>query len=370
MHKLMRYIKGYEKQALLAPLFKMLEACFELFVPLVIASIIDTGIKNEDAAFIWTRCGLLVLLAAIGLASSLTAQWFSATAALGFGTALRKDLFRHIGTLSYSELDGIGTPTLVTRMTSDINQVQNGVNLTLRLDDADIALYHDNFHPQPRYIPLSQPMPLLANTPFIVTGSGKFFRNVQLDPAANLGVVKVDSDGAGYHILWGLTNEAVPTSELPAHFLSHCERIKATNGKDRVIMHCHATNLIALTYVLENDTAVFTRQLWEGSTECLVVFPDGVGILPWMVPGTDEIGQATAQEMQKHSLVLWPFHGVFGSGSTLDETFGLIDTAEKSAQVLVKVYSMGGMKQTISREELIALGKRFGVTPLASALAL
>ena len=121
---------------------------------------------------------------------------------------------------------------------------RNGGNLTLRLDDADIALYHDNFHPQPRYIPLSQPMPLLANTPFIVTGSGKFFRNVQLDPAANLGVVKVDSDGAGYHILWGLTNEAVPTSELPAHFLSHCERIKATNGKDRVIMHCHATNLI------------------------------------------------------------------------------------------------------------------------------
>ena len=133
MHKLMRYIKGYEKQALLAPLFKMLEACFELFVPLVIASIIDTGIKNEDAAFIWTRCGLLVLLAAIGLASSLTAQWFSAKAALGFGTALRKDLFRHIGTLSYSELDGIGTPTLVTRMTSDINQVQSGLNLFLRL---------------------------------------------------------------------------------------------------------------------------------------------------------------------------------------------------------------------------------------------
>ena len=133
MHKLMRYIKGYEKQALLAPLFKMLEACFELFVPLVIASIIDTGIKNGDATFIWTRCGLLVLLAAVGLASSLTAQWFSATAALGFGTALRKDLYHHIDTLSYSELDGIGTPTLVTRMTSDINQVQNGVNLTLRL---------------------------------------------------------------------------------------------------------------------------------------------------------------------------------------------------------------------------------------------
>lgn len=247
---------------------------------------------------------------------------------------------------------------------------RNGDNLTLRLDEADIAPFAANFHEKTRYIALSQPMPLLANTPFIVTGSGKFFRNVQLDPAANLGVVKIDSDGAGYHILWGLTHDAVPTSELPAHFLSHCERIKATHGKDRVIMHCHATNLIALTYVLENNTALITRKLWEGSTECLVVFPDGVGILPWMVPGTDEIGQATAQEMQKHSLVLWPFHGVFGSGPTLDETFGLIDTAEKSAEVLVKIYSMGGMKQTITREELVALGKRFGVTPLASAVDL
>ena len=133
MRKLMRYIRGYEKQAVLAPLFKMLEACFELFVPLVVAGIIDTGIKNADTVYIWQRCGLLVILAAVGLACSLTAQYFSATAALGFGTALRRDLFRHIDTLSYSELDGIGTPTLVTRMTSDINQVQNGVNLTLRL---------------------------------------------------------------------------------------------------------------------------------------------------------------------------------------------------------------------------------------------
>lgn len=133
MRKLLRYIKGYEKQTILAPLFKMLEACFELFIPLVVAGIIDTGIKNADTVYIWQRCGLLVLLAAVGLACSLTAQYFSATAALGFGTALRRDLFRHIDTLSYSELDGIGTPTLVTRMTSDINQVQNGVNLTLRL---------------------------------------------------------------------------------------------------------------------------------------------------------------------------------------------------------------------------------------------
>lgn len=247
---------------------------------------------------------------------------------------------------------------------------RNGGNITMRLDETDIAPFSADFHGEPRYITLSQPMPELANTPFIVTGSGKFFRNVQLCPAQNIGVVKVDSRGTGYHILWGLENEAVPTSELASHFQSHCVRMKITDGRDRVIMHCHATNLIALTYVLENKTDVITRKLWEGSTECLVVFPDGVGILPWMVPGTDEIGTATAGEMKKHSLVLWPFHGVFGSGPTLDEAFGLIDTAEKSAEVLVKVMSMGGMKQTISRDELIALGKRFGVTPMASALEL
>ncbi len=113
-------------------------------------------------------------------------------------------------------------------------------------------------------------------------------------------------------------------------------------------MHCHATSLIALTYVLENDTAVFTRQLWEGSTECLVVFRMALAFCRGWYPARTKSGNCTRDA--KHSLVLWPFHGVFGSGPTLDETFSLIDTAEKSAQILVKVYSMGGMKQTISRE--------------------
>ena len=111
----------------------MLEACFELLVPLVVARIVDEGIQNADLPFIWRQCGLLVLLAVVGMASSLTAQYFAAKSALGFGTALRRDLFAHINTLSHTELDRMGTPTLVTRMTSDVNQVQNGLNMTLRL---------------------------------------------------------------------------------------------------------------------------------------------------------------------------------------------------------------------------------------------
>ena len=133
MRRLLRYLKGYEKQTVLAPLFKMLEACFELLVPLVVAALVDEGIARADVPFIWSQFGLLVLLAAVGLASSVTAQYFAARTALGYGTALRRDLYHHINTLSYAELDGIGTPTLVTRMTSDVNQLQNGVNMTLRL---------------------------------------------------------------------------------------------------------------------------------------------------------------------------------------------------------------------------------------------
>ena len=133
MKKLLKYLKDYKLESVIGPLFKMLEASFELFVPLVMANIIDTGIKNADQPYIWKMCGMLILLAAIGLTCSLTAQYFSAKAAVGFGTALRNDLFRHINSLSYREIDTIGTSTLITRMTSDINQVQSGVNLVLRL---------------------------------------------------------------------------------------------------------------------------------------------------------------------------------------------------------------------------------------------
>ena len=133
MKKLLKYLKDSKLESVMGPLFKMLEASFELFVPLVMANIIDTGIKNADQPYIWKMCGMLILLAAIGLTCSLTAQYFSAKAAVGFGTALRNDLFRHINSLSYREIDTIGTSTLITRMTSDINQVQSGVNLVLRL---------------------------------------------------------------------------------------------------------------------------------------------------------------------------------------------------------------------------------------------
>ena len=133
MKKLLKFIKGYEKETVLAPLFKMLEALFELFVPLVMAAIIDTGIPGRDIGYILRMCLILVALGIIGLVCSITAQFFAAKAATGFSTKLRHALFAHIQSLSYSEMDTVGTSTLITRMTSDINPVQSGINLVLRL---------------------------------------------------------------------------------------------------------------------------------------------------------------------------------------------------------------------------------------------
>lgn len=133
MKDLIKYLRHYIKESILAPLFKMLEASFELFVPLVMAAIIDTGIKNSDKPYIFKMGMVLVGLAIVGFISALTAQYFAAKAAVGFGKELRGDLYRHINTLSYSEIDKIGTSTLITRLTADVNQMQTAVNLLLRL---------------------------------------------------------------------------------------------------------------------------------------------------------------------------------------------------------------------------------------------
>ena len=136
----------------------------------------------------------------------------------------------------------------------------------------------------------------------------------------------------------------------------------ATNGKYRVIYHAHPANIIALTFVLPLNDKVFTRELWEMATECPVVFPDGVGVVPWMVPGGKEIAVATSKLMERYDVAVWAHHGLFAAGEDFDSTFGLMHTVEKSAEILVKVLSMRGDKrQTIKVEEFRDLAKAFGV---------
>ena len=238
---------------------------------------------------------------------------------------------------------------------------RNGGNISYLLEENEVLPF---LNPTEviREIPMIFDATSLAGKYFIVTGSGKYFKNVQANPAENLGVIRVKEDGKTLQLLWGLENDAVPTSELPSHFMSHMARLEVDPEK-RIIMHNHATHLLAMSFTHDLDEKAFTRTLWQMCTECLVVFPEGVSILPWIVPGTTEIGEATAAKMKETRLVLWPQHGIYGAGKDMDEVFGLIETAEKAAEVYTYVCAQGGIKQTISDENLRLLADSFGVTP-------
>lgn len=242
---------------------------------------------------------------------------------------------------------------------------RNGGNISCILDEREVARYV-NIHLVQRTIPMNFPVPELAGRYFLVTGSGKYFKNVMKDPEGNLGIIRVAQDGAGVELLWGLANGAVPTSELPTHFMSHVERLKI-DPAHRVVMHTHATNALAMTFIHELDERKFTKTLWQMCTECVVVFPDGVGVIPWMVPGSLEIGYETARKMSTQRVVIWPQHGIFGTGATMDETFGLIETVEKAAMIYMLVAGRD-IKQVITDEQLLELARAFGVTPVPGIL--
>ncbi len=239
---------------------------------------------------------------------------------------------------------------------------RNGGNLSYRIRLEEVEAVKEDFEPK-EWQPIGTTVPKLAKEYFIVTGSGKYFRNVIIKPEDSICIIELDEKGENYRIVWGLVNGGRPTSELPTHLMNHEVKMIATGGKHRVIYHAHPTNIIALTFVLPLEDKVFTRELWEMSTECPVIFPEGVGVVPWMVPGGRDIAVATSELMKKYNLAIWAHHGMFASGEDFDLTFGLMHTAEKSAEILVKMLSMQPNKrQTITPDNFSDLAKDFNVT--------
>ena len=239
---------------------------------------------------------------------------------------------------------------------------RNGGNLSYRIRLEEVEAVKEDFEPK-EWQPIGTTVPKLAKEYFIVTGSGKYFRNVIIKPEDSICIIELDEKGENYRIVWGLVNGGRPTSELPTHLMNHEVKMIATGGKHRVIYHAHPTNIIALTFVLPLEDKVFTRELWEMSTECPVIFPEGVGVVPWMVPGGRDIAVATSELMKKYNLAIWAHHGMFASGEDFDLTFGLMHTAEKSAEILVKMLSMQPNKrQTITPDNFRALAKDFKVS--------
>ena len=240
---------------------------------------------------------------------------------------------------------------------------RNGGNLSYRLKKGEVDAIRPRLYRDTIWQPIGTEVPGLAGEFFLVTGTGKYFRNIIVDPEACLAIIEIDESGSNYRIRWGLVEGGNPTSELPTHLMNHEVKKKLTDGRHRVIYHAHTTNTIALTFVLPLEDEVFTRELWEMATECPVVFPEGVGVIGWMVPGGREIAVATSKLMEKYNAVIWAHHGMFCSGETFDLTFGLMHTIEKSAEILIKVLSMVPQKrQTISPDNFRKLEKGFHIT--------
>lgn len=238
---------------------------------------------------------------------------------------------------------------------------RNGGNLSYRVKAEEIEAVKEELSPR-EWQPIGTSVPELAREYFLVTGSGKYMRNISLKPEDNICLLEVDEKGEQYRICWGLVNGGRPTSELPSHLMNH-EVKKKVDERYRVIYHAHPANTIALTFVLPLEDAVFTRELWEMATECPVVFPDGIGVVPWMVPGGRDIAVATSKLMKDYDVAIWAHHGMFCAGEDFDLTFGLMHTVEKSAEILVKVLSMTSNKrQTITPQNFRDLAVDFKVT--------
>lgn len=230
-------------------------------------------------------------------------------------------------------------------------------NLTYLLDEDEVAELSKYFSHNPVKVPVEFDTCGLEGRYFLATRTGGSFRTLPQRVARDMGIIRL---GAGYYeILWGYDNgEGRPTSELPSHLLCHVARL-ASNPENRIVMHVHPTYINAMTTLAPLDSHEFTRALWSLNSEGIVVFPEGVAVLPWMVCGDGPIGPATAEKMSDKRVVIWPYHGIFAAGKGFDEVIGLIETIEKCAQVYVSVN--GAPKHCITNEELRSLADHFGL---------
>lgn len=239
---------------------------------------------------------------------------------------------------------------------------RNGGNVSYRLLPEEVEVFEDVCYVKGTY-ELGFDASLLAGQYYLVTGTGRYFRNIYERPQFDLGLVRIRPDGQYYDVMWGFEDGGKPTSEFASHLMSHIERLKV-NANHRVVFHCHPTNLIAMSFTQELSEREFSRILWKMQAESIVVFPEGIGIIPYMTPGTTAIGQATANKMAMYQAVLWPHHGLFAAGDTLDETYGLVEVIEKAAMIFSQVSAQGGhIRQAITDEQLLEIAQYFNRTP-------
>ncbi len=232
---------------------------------------------------------------------------------------------------------------------------RNGGNLSYILNEEEVSEICD-INNIIRTFTYDFDMSEIVGRYFIITGTGSYFKNMKKDPEANLGILKV-IDKNTLALVWGYNKGGRPTSEAPTHLKCHIERLKK-DPNQRVIIHSHPTNVVCLTHVAPIDSNFITEKLWKMQTESIVVFPEGVGILPWILCGGNLIGEKTAELMKEYRACIWAQHGIFCAGTNLDEVFGLIETIEKASEIYLKVMDKK-IYQSITNENLKEIAEAF-----------
>ena len=238
----------------------------------------------------------------------------------------------------------------------------NGGNFSWRLPTGEIegilARHYPDLTPGAA-VPMPIDEPDLDGEYFLVTGSGQFFRHALEHPNQVFGIVRIVDGGTAWRQVWGFSSGAKPTSEFATHLVAHAVRKRVSNGRERMILHAHPLEFIALSFLEALDSRVLSRALWEKMPECIVIFPDGVQVVPLYLPGTVEIAEASAAGLEKSRVISWSHHGIFVSEESPNKVFALVETIEKAAAIHRKVLSAGGPKRGISTEVLRQLAEKF-----------
>lgn len=255
-------------------------------------------------------------------------------------SALGKGVAAAHGAVSGVALENVGFVRRFVRMCDDGWQQGwhecNGGNATYRLSFDEAVSVRPFLAEVPDvWTDLGVSAPSLGGATFLATAAGSFMRNVALDPDRSLGLVELNAAGDAYRMVWGFRDGGAPTSEFAGHVLIHEARMLATSGTSRVVYHAHPTPVIVLSKLLPCESEVYSRVLLDAMTECSLVFPEGVGAVGRMTPGSLELARASAQEMARFRAVVWAHHGLLCAGETCDDAFGLMHVIAKAAEICV-----------------------------------
>ncbi len=202
--------------------------------------------------------------------------------------------------------------------------------------------------------------PRLGGAAFLMSARGSLFRRLHDRPSEGCGVIRLDDGGERYRIVWGFEREGAPSSEIQSHMAVQAVGARSDTS---AVVHVHAPNIIALACSMTADTVSLTRLLWSLHSECIALFPEGIEVAPWCLPGSAALSAATARGFLKRRLMVWPFHGVVAAGRSLDEAMGLIEIVEKVSEIYLKAATAGGPNAWLTEEDLRAAAEHFGVAP-------